>query len=125
MSAADTSDTTTVITMWPMAAGAYDNLPEADRDVDARYHMATLHLLLTQYPPASALADTILAVSPNNLVGYYLKAIVAEQQGDSTTARSARAQFLKYYPAEIAKEQSEYLEHRPILDAYFRRDGGK
>ncbi len=121
MKAAGTGDTTTVITFWPMAAGAYQNLPDSDRDADIRYHMATLHLLIGQFPQTLALADTILAQSPGDLLGYYLRAIVADFQADSTRAREARRQFNQHYDAEMAKSRPEYLDHAPMLKSF--RDG--
>ncbi len=121
MDAAQRRDSTTVFTFWPMALGAYQNLPPADRDIDTRYHMATLYLMLTQYPEVLALADTILIESPGNLFGYYLQGMVATFEGDSATARAAHARFRERYPAEIVKQQTEYLDHRPTLDQYYRQ----
>lgn len=123
MSAAEAGDTTTVITFWPMAYGAYQQLLPGDRDVDARYHMATLFLLVGQFPEVLALADTIFTEAPDNLMGWYLRALVAEFQGDSTRARDARAAFLRHYPAQIAEPRGEYLDHRDLLDA-FRASAG-
>jgi hypothetical protein len=118
MTAAERGDTSTVISFWPMAAGAYDNLPVGDRDVDARYHMATLHLLVGRIPATLALADTILAESPGNLMGWYLRAVAAEFQGDSTVAREARRRFRDGYDGEIAKGLPEYVEHAPLLRSF-------
>jgi hypothetical protein len=118
MAAAESGDSTTVITFWPMAAGAYDNLLPGDRDVDARYHMATLHLLVGQFPPTLALADTILAESPGNLMGWYLRGVVAEFQGDSATMRAAREEFRKGFDAELAKGHDEYVHHADMLRQY-------
>lgn len=121
MTAAEGGDTTTVITFWPMAAGAYDNLSPAERDVDARYHMATLHLLVGRIPATMALADTIMAESPGNLMGWYLRAVVAEFEGDSVRATAARRAFRDGFDAEIAKSRPEYDEHAAQLRDYLAR----
>lgn len=123
MTAAESGDTTTVINFWPMAQGAYQNLSAADRDTDARYHMATLQLMIGDIPSTLALADTIQAESANNLIGWYLRGIVAEVQGDSTRARAARSAFAEHYAAEIIKPRQEYIDHRPLLEQYKQRAG--
>lgn len=118
MTAAQTGDTTTVIQFWPMAAGAYQNLAETDRDPDIRFRMASLHLLIGQFPQTLALADTILAGARDNLLGYYLRAIVADFQKDSAAARSARAAFNQHYDAEMAKNRPEYVANAPMLQGF-------
>src|SRR5690606_28445033 len=101
--AAEAGDSTTVINFWPMAAGAYDNLLPGDRDIDARYHRATLHLLVGQFPPVLALADTIMTESPGNLLGWYLRGVVAEFQEDSVRMGEVRSEFERSFDAEMAK----------------------
>ena len=119
--AAEQGDSTTVVNFWPMAATAYANLPPGDRDVDARFHMAWLHLIVAEYPQATALADTIMASSPDNLFGYYLRATIARAQGDSAAARSARTAFAAHFDAEVRKtDHQEYVDHRAMLDRFLK-----
>jgi predicted Zn-dependent protease with MMP-like domain len=118
MTSAQGSDTAAVIRFWPMASGAYAQLPEDVRDIDARFHMADLHLLVGQFPPAVALADTILAESSNNLLAHYVKALAAEFQGDSVGARAAQSAFLGSFAREIERPVAEYTHHRAMLDQY-------
>ncbi len=118
MTSAQGSDTAAVIRFWPMASGAYAQLPTDVRDNDARFHMADLHLLVGQFPPAVALADTILAGSRDNLLAHYIKALAAEFQGDSVGARSAQSAFLGSFAREIDKPAAEYTHHRAMLDQY-------
>lgn len=125
MTSAQGSDTATVIRFWPMASGAYDQLPPDARDNDARFHMADLHLLVGQFPAAVALADTILSSTRDNLLGHYVKALSAEFQGDSTGARSERAAFLRVFDAQMARALPEYTHHRAMLDQYRQSIGGK
>lgn len=123
MAAAESGDTATVINFWPMAFGAYQQLTPDARDIDARYHMATLHLLVGQFESVLALTDTIMTESPDNLMGWYLRSIVADYQADSTRARKARSAFDRLYPTEIAQPRGEYIDHRDVLEAFSSRPG--
>lgn len=115
MAAAQGGDSATVIRFWPMAAQAYQNLLPGDLDVDARYHMATLHLLLGQLPEALALADTMMAESPDNLLAWYLRGVVADFEGDPAAARTARDAFLTHFDTEMASGRQEYVDHADLL----------
>jgi hypothetical protein len=115
MAAAEKGDTTTVITFWPMARQSYEMLPPGDRDVDARYHMATLHLMVGDSRSTLAEADTIMTESPENLLGWYLRAVVADFQGDSAATRDARKAFVTNFDTQIATGRQEYLDHDPML----------
>lgn len=117
--AAERGDTATVARFWPMTSGAYQNLPAADRDVDAQFHMGWLHLFARQYPEVKALADTIMTAAPNHLFGYYLRASVAQAQGDSAGAREASKAFRGHYDTEMAKKnRPEYAQHRAMLEKF-------
>lgn len=119
--AAENGDSTTVITFWPMAAGAYANLLPGDRDIDSRYHMATLYLMVGETDAALALADTILTESPDNLLGSYVRGIVAEYLRDSVALASARDAFLSAYDSEMAKDHEEYQHHADLLQSWRRQ----
>ena len=123
MAAAEAGDSTTVITFWPMAAGAYDNLLPGDRDVDARYHMATLHLLVGQFPSALALADTIMTESPDNLLGWYVRGVIAEFRADTTNLTNARQAFARVFEYEMATSRDEYVHHADMLRQYLAAPG--
>lgn len=119
--AAEQGDSATVTRFWPMVLGAYQNLPDGDRDADARFHMGWLHLQVGQRDGAAALADTILATSPSNLFGLDLRAAVAESRGDSTAARKARAEFRAHYAEEIKRtDQPGYEDHRAMFDRFMK-----
>ena len=75
------------------------------------------------FPGARALADTIMKQSPDNLFGFYVRAITAEFEGDSVVAKSSRAAFRAHYDAELKKNRPEYAEHRPFLEQYRKGDG--
>jgi hypothetical protein len=123
--ASERGDTATVLRFTPMALGAYANLPPGDRDIDARYHMAMIQAQVGMFTEAGALADTIFTEAPNNLMGYFIKAIVADFQGNKAAAEQARADYRTHYDAEIAKPRDEYTAHKPLLEAFKNNPGPK
>jgi hypothetical protein len=117
-------DTTRIAFFMQMALDAYGLLPDSDRDIDVRFHAAMLQAEAGLLPNARALADTIMTKSPDNLLGDYVRAMVAQYAGDSTAARAARAAFRSHYSAELKKSgHPEYDEHRPFLEQYLKGDG--
>ncbi len=115
--AAESSDTNVVRQFWPMVLAAYQNLSPGQRDADARFHMGWLYLQTGNRVAASALADSILAASPDNLFGYDLRASVADASGDSASARKARADFKLHYNVEIKRtDRPGYEEHRAMFE---------
>ena len=114
MQAAQSGDTATIVNFTPMALGAYAQLDSVD--VDARYHAATLNAQVGNFAAALALADTIEAEAPGNLLASIVRAEVAEAQGDQAMARRAYAAFLAGYDREVAKNRQEYQDHRALLE---------
>lgn len=113
--AAEKGDSTTVIQFWPMAQQAYGMLLPGDRDIDARYHMATLELMISDFPATLAQADTILTEAPNNLMAFYLRSVVAEIQQDKAARTAADVAFVKHFETEMASGRSEYSDHDAML----------
>lgn len=116
MQAAERGDSAEVRRFTPMALGAYEQLDT--RDIDARYHAAVLHLQTGDFVRARALADTILAESPGHLFGYLITGTAAGFQNDPATRARAQRDFLAHYRAETTAKRVEYLEHKPVLDAF-------
>ena len=100
----------------PMAVGAYQQLPALDSD--ARYHVGLLLLAGGNTAAALAEADTILKTTPTHLFGFVLRAHAYRQLGDGARERRAYADFLKYEPAERARNRPEYDDHKASLDAF-------
>ena len=100
----------------PMALGAYAQLET--RDVDARYHAAVIYLQGGGVPQARALADTILQESPGHLFGYIIRGTAARMAGDTKAVARAQRDFLQHYPAELAANRVEYLEHKPVVEEF-------
>lgn len=113
-------DTTRLTFFMQMALQAYALLPESDRDIDVRFHAAMLQTQSGMMPTARALADTIMKSSPDNLLGYVIRATAA---ADSAKAKAARADFRAHYDAEMKKHRPEYVEHRTLLEQYRKGDG--
>ncbi len=123
--AIEARDSNQVFQFFPMAEGAFTQLPDSDRDIDARYHMGMLWAQVGEFPRATSQADSIQAAAPGNLFGYYLHAMVAEFKGDSAAAQKARADFLSHYDVEMKKPRPEYRDHAPFLDQYRKTVGTK
>jgi Double zinc ribbon len=116
MRAAERGDSLEVRSFTPMALGAYQQLD--DRDLDARYHAAVLHLGVGDFAPAYALADTILGASPHHLFGYLIRGTAAGVQGDAAARAGAERDFLANYRSEMAANRVEYLEHKPAIEEF-------
>lgn len=123
--AIEARDSNQVFQFFPMAEGAFTQLPDADRDVDARYHMGMLWAQVGEFVKAKGQADSIMQVAPGNLFGTYMYAMLAEFRGDSTAAQKSRADFRSHYAAEMKKARPEYKEHEPFLDSYRKGAGAK
>jgi hypothetical protein len=116
MQAAERGEAAEIERFTPMALGAYEQLD--NRDVDARYHAAVIHLQSGGIPQARALADTILRESPGHLFGYIIRGTAAGMANDSAGQRRAQQGFLTHYPAQMAANRVEYLEHKPMVEEY-------
>jgi hypothetical protein len=117
--AAEAGDSVTVIQFAPMALGAYGMMEDAD--ADARYHAATIHLVIGDFPAALALADTIQADAPGHLLGYIVRGEVADRRNDATALARSYQEFLRHDDAELRAGRVEYAEHKPILDDFRTR----
>lgn len=116
MMAAEQGDTATVVQFTEHALGAYTQLDSLDDD--ARYHAAVLNAGVGRYPAALALADTILAGTPTQLLGFVIRGEVASLTGDQAALARARRDFLAAWPAESDLARSGYGDHRQVLDQF-------
>lgn len=123
--AIEARDSNQVFQFFPMAEGAFTQLPAADRDADARYHMGMLWAQVGDFAKAKGQADSLMKAAPGNLFGYYLYAMMAEFRGDSVNAKRYRADFRDHYDAEIKTGRSEYKEHAPFLEQFRKGAGAK
>lgn len=114
MAAGESGDSATAQRFLPMALAAYGMLDQID--VDLRYHAGALQVRAGNYPAAIALADTIQALSPDNLLGDLLRLEVAQDRADSAGIRAVTRQYLAHFDRQIASGRPEYTEHRTMLD---------
>lgn len=114
--AAERQANDTVTMFAPMAIGAYQQLPQVD--TDARYHAAMIYLAAGQLAPAKALADTILAQAPDNLLAYLVRGEAAERENDQAALAKAYRDFLAHVDAELQTGRDEYVQHRPAIDDF-------
>lgn len=119
-SSVQAGDTATVVRFFPMVEGAFSNLPASDRDADARFHLSLLRAQVGHFPGAIAEIDTIVAGAPTHLFADYLRAIMADLQGDTAAAHRARLAFRTHFEAEISARRPEYAAHRGLLDAFLK-----
>ncbi len=117
-SAVQGGDTAAVVRFFPMMEAAYDALSPAERDLDARFHLSLLQAEVGHFPGAEAQADSIEAAVPAHLLAHYLRALIADFQGDVASARAARAAFRADYDGEMATARPEYLAHKTLLEQF-------
>ena len=99
----------------PMAMGAIEAL--APLDAHRRYDMGLVALVGGDVKKAAAEADTILARSPNHLLGYVLAARAAEASGSAPKAQQFREKLVAAEKAERAKALPEYTDHDADIKA--------
>jgi hypothetical protein len=119
VSAAERQLPDTVLFFAPMALNAYGQLAQVD--ADARYHAAMIHLVVGEYGPARALADTILAETPGHLFGTLIRGEIAEAGGDAAALTTSYAAFRAAWDPEMAAGRPEYAEHRAVLEDFRNR----
>lgn len=105
----------------PMALQAYEMLTPEERDIDIRYHAVTLMLGNGDLFSAQALTDTIARLVPGHLYVPMLRAGLAEARNDAPAALREYRNYLAAWDREIGMTRQEYLDHRPLLDAFKER----
>ncbi len=121
--ALEQNDSATVLRFSPMALAAYAQLDSVD--VLARFDVGTIQATLGDLSGASALADTILAKSPNHLFGFMLQGSVADFQGNKAALEQSYRNFLAHYDAELKSGKPEYRIHQPLVDDFHERALGR
>ena len=119
--AAEAGDSVTVVQFAPMALGAYGMLTPAETDPDARYHAATIQLVIGDFPAVLAIADTLAAEAPGHLLAEVLRGEVADRRNDVEALHRSYRAFLANDEAEQRAGRTEYAEHKPVLDDFRTR----
>lgn len=124
MRASSDGDAATLQRFAPMAIQAYGMLDTVD--IDAQYDVAVIKLHTGDIDGARLLADSMVRAQPTHLFGSMIRFTIGRFGGDSATAKSAAAAFLKNYPAEIRKGLPEYTKHKNAIDNFKQQaEGGR
>jgi hypothetical protein len=93
----------------PMAIEAYRML--SPLNADQRYDLGRIAEVAGALPLAKAQADSILARTPNHLLGLILAARIASLDNRASDRQSYESSLLRVYPSESAKKLPEYERH--------------
>jgi len=121
MGALEQGDTAQASQFAPMAIQAYGQLTAGERDLDIRYHAATLMMATGDLRAAQALTDSLGREAPGHLFVTMLRAGLGEGKNDPAAAKRAYRQFLADWDRQLASGKQEYVDHRPLLDAFKER----
>ncbi len=107
-----------------MALQAYDAVPPAETDADARFHVGLLRLVQGDSVGARTSAEEILTPEPDHLLGLILAARAARFAGD----QAAAAVILERARAIVEREggipeRPEYESHRPLIEREVSGEG--
>ena len=98
-----------------MAIPVYESL--GPLDLDARYDLGRIAQVSGQLDIARAQADSILAQSPDHLLGLILAAAVAEARGNRAERATFERRLLAAEASQLANPLDEYTRHRVDIDA--------
>jgi hypothetical protein len=107
----------------PMAIGAYQRLDSLT--LDQRYDLGSIAVVSGDQDLARAQSDTILARSPNHLLGLMLGIGAARSAGDTPRAQALERRFVAAAQTERAKQLPEYRMHSREIEAALRAAGGR
>jgi hypothetical protein len=116
MDAGARQDSAVVMDFTPMALGAYNQLDEFDQQ--ARYRAALIRLQVGEFQGASALADTILAVTPHHLLGLVIAGTAASFQGDAEHLGNVYQEFLDHYDTQLEAGYPEYTAEQAMIESF-------
>jgi hypothetical protein len=123
MRASSEGDAATLQRFAPMAVQAYGMLDSVD--IDAQYDVAVIKLHIGDIDGARLLADSMVRSQPTHLFGSMIRFTIGRFGGDSATARTAAAAFLRNYPAEMRRDRPEYGKHQSAIDTFKRQVEGQ
>jgi hypothetical protein len=116
MEAGARQDSAVVMDFTPMALGAYSQLDVFDQQ--ARYRAALIRLQVGEFQGASALADTILAVTPHHLLGLVVAGTAASFQGDVDGLGDVYREFLDNYDIQLEAGYPEYTAEQTMIESF-------
>ena len=98
-----------------MALPAHELLQNIN--LDRRYHAALIAEAAGVIEIAAAQADTILSTDTNHLLGLVLSIRLARNSADADRTRTLEQQLLRVADTELARQLTEYEQHRGEIDA--------
>jgi hypothetical protein len=98
-----------------MAIPVYESL--GPLDLDARYDLGRIAQVSGQLDIAKAQADSILAQSPDHLLGLVLAVAVADARGNQAERATFERRLLAAEASQLARPLDEYTRHRADIDA--------
>ena len=107
----------------PMAIGAYQRLDSLT--LDHRYDLGSIAVVSGDQDLARAQSDTILARSPNHLLGLILGISAARSAGDTPRAQALERRLAAVASTERAKQLPEYRMHQREIEAAVRAASGR
>jgi mono/diheme cytochrome c family protein len=116
MSATERGDMEEAVRFAPMAVSAYDRVTNLDLDV--RYHLGRLHLILDDLDQARRQTDLLKQNVPRHLLALVLEHDIAVRAGDEATADRAAAEFAAAYIDEMMTARPEYAAHKFAIDQF-------
>lgn len=100
----------------PMALQAYEMAEPLD--ADGLYHVAMIHLMTGDAANARAVAERLLGVHPQHLLGLGIAAEASAAAGDAAAEAEYDRRFREAWPEESMATRPEYQSHSDLLPAY-------
>ncbi|MDH5590659.1 MAG: hypothetical protein OEZ37_11485, partial [Gemmatimonadota bacterium] len=113
MTTASAGDTAGAQAFLPMAIGAYERAMPLD--MDGYFHMALLQITGAEYDGALAVAQEILDVYPDHLLGLASAGDAAAGAGRMDEAREYFTHIIRVFDAEVGRALPEYEGHQSYL----------
>lgn len=107
-----------------MGLQAYDRVPEAEMDDDARFHVGLLHLASGNLEAARSVARGLLEPEPDHLLGLVLAARIADAAGEPAAASEYRDRLRDGLAAGVSPEEPPYTAHAALIRQEAAAAGG-
>lgn len=116
MTEAEGGDTARARFFAQMGLEAYQAVPPAEMDGDARFHVGLLHLLLGSPEAARAQAAAVLNETPDHLLALILAARAAGAAGNAAEAEGFYGRLREALERGESPDDPEYAPHRELIE---------
>jgi hypothetical protein len=107
-----------------MSIDAYQGMPPADLDADARFHIGLLQLMLGDAAAARAESEALLRDNPRQLYGLLLGGRAAAVDGDVDGEASYLERLRNAIAAGESLDDPVYVPHRSFIESQLSGAGG-